>query len=307
MPRPMSPLMTAPLQRRLRVAGAAGELELECSLDLGRSSTRVEPGVDGWRWRGHRYPWIEPCREHTVYHYVAGHAREKIPGDGEGAGEDAGEDGVFLPVARYSAALVKLVPTEWGPPTFEIDGIKMLPTARVSPWDDAGHKVALVQPRGRRILDTCGGLGYFAARALEAGAAHVQSYEKNPDVIWLRSLNPWSPGSGDERLVFECADVTTRLAGLQDQSFEAILHDPPRFGIAGELYSQEFYDSLARLLVPSGRLFHYTGTPNRLTSGRDLPREVAARLSRAGFDASPQGDGVLGVKRPTRAGRSARS
>jgi hypothetical protein len=35
----------------------------------------------------------------------------------------------FEPVSRYSA-LDKLVPTEWGPPTFEIDGIKMLPTAR---------------------------------------------------------------------------------------------------------------------------------------------------------------------------------
>jgi len=45
-----------------------------------------------------------------------------------------------------------------------------------------------------------------------------------------------------------------------------------------------------------GRLFHYTGTPNRLTSGRDVPREVAKRLGRAGFVTELNGDGVLAVR-----------
>ena len=72
-----------------------------------------------------------------------------------------------------------------------------------------------------------------------------------------------------------------------------MLHDPPRFGIAGELYSQKFYDQLARVLRPRGRLFHYTGSPNKLTSGRDVPREVSGRLQRAGFKTELIGDGVL--------------
>lgn len=37
-------------------------------------------------------------------------------------------------------------------------------------------------------------------------------------------------------------------AELPDAAFDAALHDPPRFGIAGELYSQVFYDQLARVL-----------------------------------------------------------
>mgnify|MGYP006147214985 CR=1 FL=1 len=37
------------------------------------------------------------------------------------------------------------------------------------------------------------------------------------------------------------------------------------------------------LLRRRGRLFHYTGSPNKLTSGRDVPREVAKRLEKAGF------------------------
>ena len=56
---------------------------------------------------------------------------------------------------------------------------------------------------------------------------------------------------------------------------DAVLHDPPRFGIAGELYSQSFYDQLARVLRPRGRLFHYTGTPNKLTSRRDVMGDFA--------------------------------
>ena len=43
--------------------------------------------------------------------------------------------------------------------------------------------------------------------------------------------------------------------------------------------------------------FHYTGSPNKLTSGRDVPGEVARRLEKAGFRAQPALDGVLGLKR----------
>ena len=83
---------------------------------------------------------------------------------------------------------------------------------------------------------------------------------------------------------------------LPNQSVDAILHDPPRFGIAGELYSQGFYDQLARVLKRKGKLFHYTGTPNKLTSQRNVPNEVANRLRHAGFAAQLNGDGVLAVK-----------
>ena len=78
--------------------------------------------------------------------------------------------------------------------------------------------------------------------------------------------------------------------------FDAALHDPPRFGIAGELYSQRFYDELSRVLKRNARLFHYVGTPNKLTSGRDVPREVATRLRHAGFSTQFEGDGVIAIK-----------
>jgi predicted methyltransferase len=168
----------------------------------------------------------------------------------------------------------------------------MLPTARVSPYEDAERKVALIEPRGKRILDTCGGLGYFAAWCLRGEAAHVQSYEKNADVLWLRSLNPWSPSVAPQ-LTLAHADVTVEIAALPSASFDAALHDPPRFGIAGELYSQAFYAELARVLKRGAPLFHYTGSPNKLTSGRNLGNEVSRRLQASGFATEVVGDGVL--------------
>jgi predicted methyltransferase len=275
------PLLTAKVHETLRAAavqdGGAGARKdiVQCSLDLERSTTSVEVSHDHWTWNGQRYPFLAACKERTIY-YWAGDA--------------------FQPAARYTHSLIKLVPTEWGSPTFEIDGIKMLPTARVSPFEDAGRKVGFIRPRGKVILDTCGGLGYFASWCLQGQAAQVHSYEKNPDVIWLRGLNPWSPEAGGG-LTLVNADVAQQIVSLPGQSFDAVLHDPPRFGIAGELYSQAFYDQLARVLKPRGLLFHYTGTPNKLTSGRDVPNEVAGRLRTSGFSTELRGDGVLAVRK----------
>ena len=270
-----SPLITLEVHELLLDARRAGAGALECSLDLGRSNARVEITQEEWAWQGVAYPYLEKCKERTVYYW---------------------SDGAFAPVSRYTGALIKLVPTEWGPPTFEIDGIKMLPTATVSPYADAERKVGLIQPRGKRVLDTCGGLGYFASWCLKGQASAVVSFEKSADVIWLRSLNPWSPAP-DPALTLIQGDVAKEIASIPAASIDAILHDPPRFGIAGELYSQKFYDELARVIRRRGRLFHYTGSPNKLTSGRDVPNEVASRLRNAGFSTELNGDGVLAVRR----------
>jgi predicted methyltransferase len=269
------PLLTSKVHEALLASARDGTGIVHCSLDLELSATSVEVGPSHWSWKGQSYPFMAACKERTIYYW-------------------AGE--TFQPAARYTHSLIKLVPTEWGPPTFEIDGIKMLPTAQVSPFADAERKVGLIRPRGKVILDTCGGLGYFASWCLQGQAAQVHSYEKNPDVIWLRGLNPWSPKAGGG-LTLVNADVSRTIGSLSDQGFDAVLHDPPRFGIAGELYSQAFYDQLARVLKPRGLLFHYTGTPNKLTSGRDVPNEVANRLRTAGFSTELRGDGVLALRK----------
>jgi uncharacterized protein len=274
------PLLTRPVAEGLLAAHQGGAAAWVGSMDLGRSSDSASLQADEWLWKGERYPYPPKLKDRTIYYW-----------DGD----------EFAPVSRFSGSLIKLVPTEWGAPTFEIDGIKMLPTAKESPFEDARRKVALVEPRGKVLLDTCGGLGYFAACCLEAGVARIHSFEKNPDVLWLRTLNPWSPDpdapTSGGRLQLTHADVSQAIANIPDASVDALLHDPPRFGIAGELYSQAFYDQLARVLRRGGRMFHYTGSPNKLTSDRDVPREVAKRLEKAGFKAQLALDGVLATRR----------
>ena len=270
----IGPLLTLDVNDTLLATIRAGRTAVECSLDLRRLRTTVEVIADGWLWQGQHYPFIDHCKDRTVYQWTGS---------------------AFEPVQRYTTSLIKLVPTAWGPPTFEIDGIKMLPTAQVSPWADAERKVGLIAPRGKVILDCCGGLGYFAAWCLAGGAAQVQSFEINPDVVWLRGINPWSP-QPDARLNLTLGDIASEIATLADASFDAVLHDPPRFGIAGALYSQSFYGQLARVLNRRGKLFHYTGSPNKLTSGRDVPAEITKRLQRAGFSVKTNGDGLLATK-----------
>lgn len=280
MPHYSGPLLTRPIAETLLAARDTGAGEWTGSLDLSRSNGSASLHAETWQWKGQHYPYSHKLKDRTVYYW-----------DGD----------EFASVSRFSGSLIKLVPTEWGAPTFEIDGIKMLPTAKESPFEDARRKVAMVEPRGKVLLDTCGGLGYFAACCLEAGVARIHSFEKNPDVLWLRTLNPWSPDPDEPanggRLQLTHADVSQAITQLADGSVDALLHDPPRFGIAGELYSQVFYDQLARVLRRNGRLFHYTGSPNKLTSDRDVPREVARRLEKAGFKAQLALDGVLATRR----------
>jgi len=268
------PLLTQKVHDALLRAARSGVATVECSLDLDRTRVLVHVDADGWAVGERRYPYLKRCKDRTIYYWT-------------------GDE--FAPAARFTTSLIKLVPTEWGAPTFEIDGIKMLPTAHGSPYADAEAKVRLIEPRGKRILDTCGGLGYFAAWCLQGGAKQIASFEKSADVLWLRSLNPWSPGAAAELSVAH-ADVAEEVVALPPESFDAALHDPPRFGIAGELYSQTFYNALAKALKRGAPLFHYTGAPNKLTSGRELASEVGERLRVAGFATRPVGDGVLARK-----------
>ena len=120
-------------------------------------------------------------------------------------------------------------------------------------------------------------------------------------MLWLRTLNPLSPdpdaSASGGRLQLTHANVLQTIAQLGDDSMDAVLHDPPRSAIAGEPYSQVFYDQRSRALRRGGRLFHYTGSPNKLSSGRDVPPKVARQLHKVVFKAQRALDGLLATRR----------
>jgi hypothetical protein len=143
---------------------------------------------------------------------------------------------------------------------------------------------------GDRVLDTCGGLGYTAIHAVRLGAAEVFSAELSEGVMYLRRRNPWSRLEDNLPIRLVEGDVFAALAPLAGDSFDAVIHDPPRFPLAPALYSDAFYLRLFDLLAPGGRLFHYTGEPYSLGRGRDFLGGVASRLRRLGFAVEPRAD-----------------
>jgi predicted methyltransferase len=169
-------------------------------------------------------------------------------------------------------------------PTLEIDGIHMHRIEGTTPWEDAKKKVSLAKVRpSHRVLDTCMGLGYTAIHSALAGA-EVLTVEVDPNVVELASYNPWSWRLSDPRIKVVLGDVREVVEDLEDEAFDRVIHDPPRFSPrTGDLYGKKLYSELYRVLKDGGVLFHYVGSPGR-ARGLDLIRGVAKRLAEVGFD-----------------------
>jgi predicted methyltransferase len=82
---------------------------------------------------------------------------------------------------------------------------------------------------------------------------------------------------------------------LPATSFDSVIHDPPRFSLAGELYSEEFYREIFRVLRRDGRLFHYTGNPHVVKKGSSFVDGVIHRLKAAGFKNVRKVEHLMGV------------
>lgn len=189
----------------------------------------------------------------------------------------------------------KLVPTN-GAPTVEIDGIKMHRSKGIDPFEDARLKASEVVRSADRVLDTCGGLGYTAIWSVRLGARYVLSVEHNEFVRRLRSENPWSMALSDQTIDLVSADVSDYISQIESGFFEAVIHDPPRFSLAGKLYGEEFYRQLHRVLVKGGRVFHYTGNPYVVRRGNTFLANVIRRLRTSGFKTVLVRRHLLGVK-----------
>ncbi|MCS7069954.1 MAG: methyltransferase domain-containing protein, partial [Anaerolinea sp.] len=114
-------------------------------------------------------------------------------------------------------------------------------------------------------------------------AAHVITVELDPAVIEVASQNPWSAALFTHpQIERREGDIRDVIADFPDAAFTRIIHDPPTFALAGELYSGAFYRELYRVLARGGRLFHYIGDLNS-PSGMRVATGVIRRLGEAGF------------------------
>jgi predicted methyltransferase len=210
------------------------------------------------------------------------------------------EDGEAEKVQRFSELLNRfysLMPTERAP-TLLVSGIPMHRIKGVDPYEDTRLKIATIAPVTGQVLDTCTGLGYTAIEAAQT-AERVVTIELDPMVLEVAHLNPWSRSLfEDPRIQQIVGDSFEEILGFEDRTFARIIHDPPMFSLAGELYSGAYYRHLFRLLKQRGRLFHYIGDLDS-RSGRNVAKGVVRRLQEAGFSRvvrKPRAFGVVAYK-----------
>ncbi len=174
-----------------------------------------------------------------------------------------------------------LMPTT-GAPTLLISGTPMHRIKGTDPHRDTLAKIRTIAPITGRVLDTATGLGYTAIEAAKT-AEHVITIELDPTVLEIARQNPWSRALFDHPKITQIiGDSFQEVQRFEDATFTRIIHDPPTFSLAGDLYSAEFYRQLLRVLRPGGRLFHYIGDLNS-RSGRNVARGVIRRLQETGF------------------------
>jgi predicted methyltransferase len=194
------------------------------------------------------------------------------------------EDNVPDKIQVFSEAtnrLYSLMPTE-AAPTMLVSGIPMHRVKGIDPYHDTLLKIKAIAPVVGRVLDTATGLGYTAIEAART-AEHVVTVEIEPAALEVARLNPWSqPLFGNPGITQLVGDTVEEIEGFEDGAFARVIHDPPAFNLAGDLYSGAFYRQLFRVLRRGGRLFHYVGDLES-KSGRTVVRGAMRRLQGAGF------------------------
>lgn len=186
-----------------------------------------------------------------------------------------------------------LMPT-CGAPTMLISGIPMHRIKGVDPHQDTLRKIKSIAPIRGQVLDTATGLGYTAIEAAKT-AQRVVTIELDPAVLEVARLNPWSGALFENpRITQLVGDSFEVIYGFEDEAFARVIHDPPTFSLAGELYSGAFYHQLFRVLGSGGRLFHYIGDLES-KSGRTVARGAMRRLQEAGFSRVFRRPGAFGL------------
>jgi len=201
---------------------------------------------------------------------------------------------VFSPVTNWSRSLLATASA----PTTVVAGFPMHRIQQSDPLRDTRAKIAAIAPLTGQVLDTATGLGYTAIEAAKT-AEHVTTIELDPAAIEIALLNPWSQALFDHpRITQRIGDASELIEEFAAGTFSRIIHDPPAFSLAGDLYSRAFYDHLYRVLTARGRLFHYTGDLSS-HSGQRVVAGVVRRLQEAGFQRiarHPEAFGVVAFK-----------
>ena len=266
--------------RQLIEARERGQSAVKVSLDLNLTESEVKLQPESVLFpAGERLDWKsieEVCGNETNCYRVEGDRLKAIKGFSE-----------------FSGRVYGLMPTA-SAPTMLISGIPMHRIKDTNPHQDTLNKIKEVAPVKGDVLDTTTGLGYTAIEAAKT-ARHVTTIEIDPTAQEIARFNPWSHALFETPNIRQViGDAFDEITKFDPASFSIIIHDPPMFSLAGDLYSLAFYQQAFRVLKPNGRLFHYIGDPES-KSGARVTAGVTRRLQEAGFKRVVRAPRAFGV------------
>jgi len=281
----MDPLILSHYQaQEILAAHRTGKVSIEISLDLGLSISQKTLTSDGLLLPdGETLGWgkLEEITKSTSSCFII-------------------ENGSLQPIQFYSELTERaytLYPTR-GAPTMLVSGIPMHRIKDTEPHADTLEKVLAIKPLVGHVLDTATGLGYTAIEAART-AVHVTTIELDPAALSVCRLNPWSQALFNNpkitQLIGDSFDLVTEM---EPGRFMRVIHDPPTFSLAGDLYSRDFYQELYRVMRNRSQIFHYIGDPES-KSGRSITAGVIRRMEQVGFRQVrrvPRAFGVVAIK-----------
>lgn len=270
--------------RQLLEARKKGQPVVKTSLDLNLTESEVRlqpeavlfPGGEHLDWKS-----IEVINDNEVACYIVQDQNAKV----------------IKGFSEFSGRVYGLMPTA-SAPTMLISGIPMHRIKDTNPYQDTLNKIKAIVPIKGDVLDTTTGLGYTAIEAART-ARRIVTIEIDPTAQEIARLNPWSQALfGDPKITQVIGDAFDEIEKFDPESFSAIIHDPPMFSLAGDLYSLAFYQQAFRVLRHNGKMFHYIGDPES-KSGARVTAGVLRRLQEAGFrrvTRAPRAFGVVAHK-----------
>ena len=78
-------------------------------------------------------------------------------------------------------------------------------------------------------------------------------------------------------------DAVDFIQLIPNNYLNIIIHDPPRFSLASQLYNSTLYHLFLNKLIKGGEIYHYTGNPNKRNRKNPLFLDTMSKLKKVGF------------------------
>jgi len=250
----MYPTINAAELRKIDNCIKGGLKEVETSLDLGLTNTKVKLNKEGFYYKG-KLIKIGKVREKDKSCYIT--IKNKLQ-----------------KMQFFSDGLLyKLNQTDYKP-IMQISGTPM-------------HKKSFSEMLEKekfhgKVLDSGTGIGYSAIIASRS-AKQVITVEMDKHVLELAKLNPYSQELFKNKNIKQIiGDITKEIKKFKYQEFDFIIFDAGTPKSSAEFFSLNNYKEACRVLKIGGRLYHYL-PKHHIMRGRDFGGEVIKRMKLAGF------------------------